>query len=230
MRPGRLSRKVVVPLPDEGGRAQILAVHLRNTPMASTDAKRHACAMVAKLTSNMSGAELANVCNEAALLAGRRSAEVRVHLLPHSALASSSLEPLSHSTCILPEEALFCPRQSITLPALQTPAFRLLVHEVDRLMCMCTGGGVNGPVRGRAPHQARSERRTPQFLASQLAETTERVPGEHPFVQQADAADAHFTLAVLLRIGSFAVDSSPPRPCQGAGKLHVRFLNGQACD
>ena len=80
MRPGRLSRKVIVPLPDEGGRAQILAVHLRHTPMASMDAKRHACAMVAKLTSGMSGAELANVCNEAALLAGRRSAEARLHL------------------------------------------------------------------------------------------------------------------------------------------------------
>ena len=80
MRPGRLSRKVIVPLPDEGGRAQILAVHLRNTPMASLEAKRHACAMVAKLSSGMSGAELANVCNEAALLAGRRSAEVRCRL------------------------------------------------------------------------------------------------------------------------------------------------------
>ena len=78
---------------------------------------------------------------------------------------------------------------------------------------------------GRAAHQARRERRTPQFPASQLAETTERVLGEHPFVQQADAASAHFTLAVLLRIGSFAVQSSPPRPCQEAGKLHVRSLD-----
>lgn len=38
-RPGRLSRRVIVPLPDEQGRAEIMAVHLRNTPMASAQAK-----------------------------------------------------------------------------------------------------------------------------------------------------------------------------------------------
>ena len=75
-RPGRLSRKVVVPLPDETGRAKIMAVHLRKTPMASLEAKEQACFNVARISSGMSGAELANVCNEAALLAGRRSAEV----------------------------------------------------------------------------------------------------------------------------------------------------------
>lgn len=76
-RPGRLSRRVIVPLPDEVGREKITAVHLRNTPMASAAAKQQACVLVAKLSAGMSGAELANVCNEAALLAGRRSAEVR---------------------------------------------------------------------------------------------------------------------------------------------------------
>ena len=75
-RPGRLSRKVVVPLPDEVGRAQIMAVHLRNTPMASELEKFNACRTVARISAGLSGAELANVCNEAALLAGRRSAEV----------------------------------------------------------------------------------------------------------------------------------------------------------
>ena len=38
-RPGRLSRRVIVPLPDEAGRADIMAVHLRNTPMASAESK-----------------------------------------------------------------------------------------------------------------------------------------------------------------------------------------------
>jgi len=52
-------------------------VHLRKTPMASLELKRQSCAMVARLSAGMSGAELANVCNEAALLAGRRSAEVQ---------------------------------------------------------------------------------------------------------------------------------------------------------
>ena len=41
-RPGRLSRRVVVPLPDEAGRADILAVHLRKTPMLS-DADKELC-------------------------------------------------------------------------------------------------------------------------------------------------------------------------------------------
>ena len=75
-RPGRLSRRVVVPLPDEAGRASIMAVHLRNTPMGSIEAKRDACGIVARISNGMSGAELASVCNEGALLAGRRSAEV----------------------------------------------------------------------------------------------------------------------------------------------------------
>lgn len=65
-----------MPLPDEKGRAKIMAVHLRKTPMATAELKEQCCAMVASLSSGMSGAELANVCNEAALLAGRRSAEV----------------------------------------------------------------------------------------------------------------------------------------------------------
>lgn len=75
-RPGRLSRKVNVPLPDEAGRAKIMAVHLRKTPMASPEVKERSCAMVASISGGMSGADLANVCNEAALLAGRRSALV----------------------------------------------------------------------------------------------------------------------------------------------------------
>jgi len=76
LRAGRLSRKVIVPLPDEAGRAKIMAVHLRKTPMATQQLKEQSCAMVASISTGMSGAELANVCNEAALLAGRRSAEV----------------------------------------------------------------------------------------------------------------------------------------------------------
>ncbi len=79
-RPGRLSRRVVVPLPDERGRAAILAVHLRPTPMLSPAAKAEACAAIARLTGGFSGAELANVANEAALLAVRKGAEVRARL------------------------------------------------------------------------------------------------------------------------------------------------------
>ena len=50
-RPGRLSRRVVVPLPDEAGRADILAVHLRKTPMQS-DADKELCRrQIAKISS-----------------------------------------------------------------------------------------------------------------------------------------------------------------------------------
>ncbi|CAL8462710.1 g2243 [Coccomyxa elongata] len=74
-RPGRLSRRVVVPLPDERGRADILAVHLRSIPMAPELDRGSACRALAKITGGFSGAELANVINEAALLAGRKEAE-----------------------------------------------------------------------------------------------------------------------------------------------------------
>ncbi|KAK9795934.1 hypothetical protein WJX73_007369 [Symbiochloris irregularis] len=75
-RPGRLSRRVVVPLPDEKGRSDILAVHLRNTPMATPADKEQACTLIAKHTRGFSGAQLANVVNEGALLAGRKGAKV----------------------------------------------------------------------------------------------------------------------------------------------------------
>ncbi len=75
-RPGRLSRRVVVPLPDERGRADILAVHMRVVPLAPELDRSSACRALAKITGGFSGAELANVVNEAALLAGRKEAEV----------------------------------------------------------------------------------------------------------------------------------------------------------
>lgn len=75
MRPGRLSRKVVVPLPDEDSRAAILGVHLRRVPLASKHDRDLACEAVAKITAGFSGAELANVVNEAAFLAVRNGGE-----------------------------------------------------------------------------------------------------------------------------------------------------------
>lgn len=69
-RPGRFSRKVVVGEPDEEGRRKILAVHLRGVPLdEDTDL---ICNLVASLTPGFVGADLANIINEAALLAARR--------------------------------------------------------------------------------------------------------------------------------------------------------------
>ena len=67
LRPGRFDRQVVVPLPDVRGREQILKVHMRKVPMAD-DVKP---AIIARGTPGFSGADLANLVNEAALFAAR---------------------------------------------------------------------------------------------------------------------------------------------------------------
>ena len=69
LRPGRFDRQVVVPLPDIRGREQILSVHMRKVPMAP-DVKAD---ILARGTPGMSGADLANLVNEAALFAARRN-------------------------------------------------------------------------------------------------------------------------------------------------------------
>ncbi|HMW18010.1 MAG TPA: ATP-dependent zinc metalloprotease FtsH [Accumulibacter sp.] len=67
MRPGRFDRQVVVPLPDIRGREQILVVHMRKVPIAP-DVKAD---IIARGTPGFSGADLANLVNEAALFAAR---------------------------------------------------------------------------------------------------------------------------------------------------------------
>ncbi|HMX69165.1 MAG TPA: ATP-dependent zinc metalloprotease FtsH [Accumulibacter sp.] len=67
MRPGRFDRQVVVPLPDIRGREQILVVHMRKVPLAP-DVKAD---IIARGTPGFSGADLANLVNEAALFAAR---------------------------------------------------------------------------------------------------------------------------------------------------------------
>jgi cell division protease FtsH len=71
LRPGRFDRQVVVDLPDLRGREEILRVHLRKVPVAD-DVE---VTVIARGTPGMSGADLANLVNEAALLAARRSAD-----------------------------------------------------------------------------------------------------------------------------------------------------------
>ena len=69
MRPGRFDRQVVVPLPDIRGREQILLVHMRKVPL-SPDVKAE---VIARGTPGFSGADLANLVNEAALFAARKN-------------------------------------------------------------------------------------------------------------------------------------------------------------
>ena len=68
LRPGRFDRQVVVPNPDVVGREKILKVHMRKVPLASdVDAR-----IIARGTPGFSGADLANLVNEAALMAARK--------------------------------------------------------------------------------------------------------------------------------------------------------------
>ena len=75
LRPGRFDRQIVVPNPDLSGREKILKVHIRKVPLApDVDLK-----IIARGTPGFSGADLANLVNEAALLAARRNKRIVTH-------------------------------------------------------------------------------------------------------------------------------------------------------
>ncbi|MFL6041481.1 MAG: ATP-dependent metallopeptidase FtsH/Yme1/Tma family protein, partial [Gaiellales bacterium] len=71
LRPGRFDRQIHVSTPDLTGRVAIFEVHTRGKPL-SDDVQLHD---IARQTSGLTGADLANICNEAAIAAGRRDAE-----------------------------------------------------------------------------------------------------------------------------------------------------------
>src|SRR5712692_5869752 len=71
LRPGRFDRQITVSLPDRVGRQAILAIHTRRTPLHEEVSLER----LARLTTGMSGADLANLVNEAALCAARRNLE-----------------------------------------------------------------------------------------------------------------------------------------------------------
>src|SRR2546421_4391278 len=68
LRPGRFDRQIFVSPPDVGGRERILRVHSRNKPLADDVDFQ----LLARQTSGLTGADLANICNEAAIFAARR--------------------------------------------------------------------------------------------------------------------------------------------------------------
>ena len=70
LRPGRFDRQVFVVPPDVKGRLGVLEVHTRDKPLADVD-----LSLVAQQTSGLTGADLANICNEAAIFATRRGGE-----------------------------------------------------------------------------------------------------------------------------------------------------------
>src|SRR3984885_2408666 len=81
LRPGRFDRQVFVVPPDVKGRLGILQVHTRENPMGDVD-----LGLVAQQTSGLTGADLANICNEAAIFATRRGAQKIAHTDFDSAL------------------------------------------------------------------------------------------------------------------------------------------------
>ena len=71
LRPGRFDRQIFVSPPDVGGRERILQVHSRGKPV---DPETSTTRLLARQTSGLTGADLANICNEAAIYAARRGA------------------------------------------------------------------------------------------------------------------------------------------------------------
>ena len=96
LRPGRFDRRVVVGLPDINGREGILKVHCRGIKIGpDVDLKK-----ISQQTVYFSGADLANVCNEAALLAARRNKDIVAQEDFHAAVERVTLGPekKSHTT------------------------------------------------------------------------------------------------------------------------------------
>ena len=99
LRPGRFDRQVVVPLPDIRGREQILMVHMRKVPVAA-DVKAD---ILSRGTPGMSGADLANLVNEAALFAARRGKRF-VEMDDFEAAKDKIMMGAERRSMIMPEE------------------------------------------------------------------------------------------------------------------------------
>ena len=99
LRPGRFDRQVYVTLPDIRGREQILTVHMRKVPLGQDVSAN----IIARGTPGMSGADLANLCNEAALMAARRSARV-VEMQDFEKAKDKILMGPERKSMVMPEE------------------------------------------------------------------------------------------------------------------------------
>jgi len=99
LRPGRFDRQVYVTLPDIRGREQILDVHMRKIPV-DQDVKP---AIIARGTPGMSGADLANLCNEAALMAARRNGRT-VEMQDFEKAKDKIIMGPERRTMVMPEE------------------------------------------------------------------------------------------------------------------------------
>jgi cell division protease FtsH len=99
LRPGRFDRQVVVPLPDIRGREQILTVHMRKVPMAP-DVRAD---VLARGTPGFSGADLANLVNEAALFAARRNGRL-VEMIDFERAKDKIIMGAERRSIVMPED------------------------------------------------------------------------------------------------------------------------------
>lgn len=99
LRPGRFDRQVVVPLPDIRGREQIIKVHMRKVPLSGDVDPM----ILARGTPGFSGADLANLVNEAALFAARRNARA-VDMNDFESAKDKIIMGAERRTLIMPEE------------------------------------------------------------------------------------------------------------------------------
>lgn len=99
-RPGRLDRKVQVPLPDRAGRERILQVHSRNKPLAE-DVDLN---LMARRTPGMSGAELEQLVNEACMTAARAGREIVTPTDFDHAVATVAMGKARHSAIVTPHD------------------------------------------------------------------------------------------------------------------------------
>jgi cell division protease FtsH len=99
LRPGRFDRQVVVPLPDVKGRLEILKVHTKGIPLDENVNLEH----IARGTPGFSGADLANLVNEAALLAARKS-KTKVENMDFESAKDKVLMGVERKSMIISEE------------------------------------------------------------------------------------------------------------------------------
>jgi cell division protease FtsH len=104
LRPGRFDRQVYVTLPDVRGREQILNVHMRKVPVGQ-DIRAD---ILARGTPGFSGADLANLVNEAALFAARRSARV-VEMVDFEKAKDKIMMGPERKSMVMPEDELRIP-------------------------------------------------------------------------------------------------------------------------
>ncbi len=122
LRPGRFDRQVVVGLPDINGREGILKVHSKNLKLAEDVNFRK----IAQQTVYFSGAYLANVCNEAALLAARRNSQSIGMAEFYAAVERVTMGPEKKSTTTTPEK-----KEMVAYHEAGHALLSLLIEEVD---------------------------------------------------------------------------------------------------